>query len=131
MLNFNKVNQNPKGRKAGDCVIRAISSALGKTWDEVYQDLAAIGFKIKAMPNEKTTYERYLKQQGWEKHKQPRKVSGFKYVVGELQELTTASRVLISVSKHLTCVIDGSIVDSWNTNSKTICNYWTFGGGEQ
>lgn len=131
MLNFIKTNQNPKGRKTCDCVIRALSSATGKTWDEVYQDLAAIGFKIKAMPNDKPTYERYLQQQGWEKHKQPRKVSGFKYVVGELQELTAASRVVISVANHLTCVIDGSIVDSWNTNDRTILNYWTFGGGGQ
>ena len=40
---FSKHNQNPKGWKTGDCVVRAISYATGKTWQEVFQDLCRNG----------------------------------------------------------------------------------------
>ena len=33
-------NENPAGRSVGDCAVRAVSKALGKTWEEAYVELA-------------------------------------------------------------------------------------------
>ena len=35
-------NSNPKKREVNDCVIRAISKAENKTWDEVYSELSTL-----------------------------------------------------------------------------------------
>ena len=44
-------NPNPFGNNTGDCVIRALTLAFGKTWDDVYSMLAEFGFKNKLMPS--------------------------------------------------------------------------------
>ena len=36
-MEFVKFNANPKGRKTGDCVVRAICTALNESWEEKIQ----------------------------------------------------------------------------------------------
>ena len=38
-MEFIKYNNNPKQNKTNDCVIRSISLALNKSWEDVYKDL--------------------------------------------------------------------------------------------
>lgn len=38
-------NVNPADKKVGDCVIRALTKALGMTWEEVYLALCLQGYK--------------------------------------------------------------------------------------
>ena len=44
-------NANPKNRRSGDCVIRAISTATGKSWEEVLTDLCKLALQEKRIPN--------------------------------------------------------------------------------
>ena len=37
-MSFVKVNPNPYGRVTGDCVIRAITIAQDRSWDDIYND---------------------------------------------------------------------------------------------
>ena len=80
-------NANPKGKRTGDCVVRAISAATGKTWEEVLQGLTEIALKFKLMPNDDKCYSRYLESFGWKKEKQPRKDDNTKYTGSEFCEL--------------------------------------------
>lgn len=36
MGGFVEQNQNPKRRNVGDCTVRALSLATGKSWDRIY-----------------------------------------------------------------------------------------------
>ena len=76
--------------------------------------------------NDKKNYEKYLEQLGWVKMKQPRKSDNTKYLVGEIDEVTTHSSVIISCAHHLTCRINDEIVDIWDCRGKTIGNYWIY-----
>ena len=125
MLSFVKVNLNPKNRKRDDCVVRAIAGASGLSWDEVYRGLCEIGGKIKAMPNEKITYEKYLSEIGFIKHPQPYKRDGTKYAVGEADKLIGLDTAVISLANHLTVAKNGVIEDLWDCRRKRIGNYWT------
>jgi len=132
--------ENPKGKSTGDCVIRALASAMEKDWDTVYDDLYKIGKKYKLMPNDEKCYERYLKANGWVRQKQPRdefnkKLTGedfcefldLQHKRGEKDE----SSVIVSIgSRHLSMVewstISGfTFCDSWNCTQNCVGKYWT------
>lgn len=138
-----KLNINPKGIKACDCVIRAIAYATDNTWENVYVELCKLGMKMKRMPNEKQVYEKYLEQKGWVKHKQPRakdyedgfKMGMKKYTVKEFIELMNfenkcigKGKLIISVANHLTCIEcnnwEYELVDTWDCSYKCVGNYW-------
>lgn len=55
-------NENPLQNRVGDCVVRAISTALNQPWDKTYKELCDLGFELKAMPNDKTTYKTFLER---------------------------------------------------------------------
>lgn len=125
MVGFNKYNANPKGRKTGDCVIRAISRATGKHYNDVVMDLAQMQIQTGYDDASKECYDKYLKEQGWIKHKQPRYEDGTKYLVGDIYRLTQPyQRVIITMAGHMT-VKDGEIQDTWDCRRKTISNYYT------
>jgi hypothetical protein len=43
---FIEYNPNPVGRRVGDCAVRAISKALGITWETAYLQLATNGLQM-------------------------------------------------------------------------------------
>lgn len=122
---FHFHNENPKGRRTGDCVIRAIARASGDGWDLTFDGLVAVAKVMKSEPAWKDCYEKYLAEQGWTKGKQPRKTDGSKYTVAEWCRMHRTGKMVISVSNHLTCIVDGKCNDIWNCTGKTVLNYWT------
>jgi hypothetical protein len=123
-MGFIKQNVNPKNRKVGDCVVRAIAVASGKTWDEVFDGLCLLAKQEKAMPNSKEVFEIYLQQIGFKKHKMPRKANGSKYIAGEWASQIKGVAV-IQVARHLTAAVEQSIVDIWDCGGKSVYNYYT------
>ena len=126
-MEFKKYNANPKGIKAGDCVIRAISMASERSWEGVYTELYDIGFRLKRMPSEKLVFEKWLEQHGWVKGKMPRHNDGTRYTVREWVDSNPTTIVIISVASHLTHSDHGVLIDTWNCGSKCVGNYWVKG----
>ena len=122
---FHFHNENPTGRRTGDCVIRAIARASGDSWDDTLTGLFKVALKMKSELAYKDCYDRYLQEQGWTKGKQPRKADGTKYTVAEWYKKNPHATQVISVANHLTCMIDGKCNDIWNCTSLTVLNYWT------
>ena len=136
-MEFELINKNPKGRKVGDCVIRAIANAECREWDTVYMRLCSIGLRKASMPNSKEVYEQYLKDNGWCKYKQPRKEDGSKYTVGEWGDYMAErlyykdTVMLVTMANHMTMIgLDygnAVIEDLWNCKNKCVSNYWLKG----
>ena len=139
---FNYCQMNPKNKSVGDCVVRSIALAMEKEWDQVYNDLCRIGFKYKLMPNSDGCYERYLKDNGWVRCKQPRKEDNTKYTGKEFCEWLdkelernhiNKNSIIISIgSHHLSCVCYGNISgftinDTWDCSNNCVGKYWTKG----
>lgn len=122
---FLKENMNPKGWKCGDCVIRACAKATNKSWDDTYQALYEIGFKKKRLPNDPCVFEKFLFDNGFEYHKQMKDSYGNKMTVAELANYYKDGNYVLAVHtrKHLTCILLGDIIDSWNT-SYEIAGYY-------
>lgn len=125
MIKYECKNVNPKNRKTGDCVVRAIAWASGVPYIQVYKDLFEISLKTGYILNEKRTYEKLLTLYGFTKFMQPKKPDNTKFTIGEMDELIgTKAVAVVSCANHLTCVVDGSLVDTWDCRSKTIGNYY-------
>ncbi|MBR2967853.1 MAG: hypothetical protein IKC35_03640 [Clostridia bacterium] len=120
-----KKNINPKGKKTGDCVVRALALATGREYLDVYSELFYISIKSGYIINDKRVEEKFLANHGFIKHKQPKKPNGKKYLVGEIDKLTNDDVIVISCAHHLTVALSGTIVDTWDCRGKCISNYFT------
>ena len=56
-----KYNANSKNKKTGDCVIRAICTALNKSWVDTYTDLFNNTIKYGYSVSSKENFKKYLK----------------------------------------------------------------------
>ena len=112
-------NANPKERKIGDCVIRALSKATGKSWDEVYDELYIIGKKKKRMMNDPAVYKEFLKDNNFNEYPAKRDEYNKMILVSEFAQISNKENIyIISTRKHLTVVMEGDIYDTWNTSNE-------------
>lgn len=58
-------NPNPLGKQVGDCVIRAIAIATGRSWKRTYRDLCELGEIEADMPNSNAVWGMYLRRRSW------------------------------------------------------------------
>lgn len=124
---FHFSNLNPKGQRAGDCVIRAISAFMRWDWERTYRELAERGIKAGYLVNDDENYQSFLAEKGFEKHKQPRRGNCFKFTAAEFcKEIAEPGKTyLLRLAHHLTFVgPDCKIWDTWDCGFKTVGNYW-------
>lgn len=128
MLKFEEVNVNPKGHKTGDCSTRALVGTLEISYEEAINLQAKWAIKKCYGLTDKQTMELVLKEFGYVKMKQPRRANGTKYLVCELDEITTARQreygILVTIANHHTCIKNDRVQDLWDCRDKTVCNYY-------
>lgn len=114
----------------GDCVARSIAIATRQPYRDVYDALNALGKRERTSKRKrgksnaregvyKGTIRRYMESIGWKWHPTMLIGSGCKVHLadGELP----AGRLVVSVSKHLTAVIDGVIHDTHDPQREMHC----------
>lgn len=131
-----KFNYNDGGRSkyfkadnVGDCVTRAIAIATGRDYKEVYDTLNEMAKRESVKRHRrhkrsqsrngvfKETWKRYLRDIGWIHHKTCElgsRSEKVKFVDGALPNGT----LIVQLSKHITCVIDGVINDTYDCSKK-------------
>lgn len=125
MVKFELKNVNPKNKKTTDCVIRALTTATGKSYYDVYEELYRLSIKTGWFMNEARLENKFLEQNGFVKMKQPRKSNNTKYLIGELDKLVDKNDIVIaSCNKHLTVVKNYTLYDLWDCRYKTINSYY-------
>jgi hypothetical protein len=122
--------------KAGDCVVRAIAIATEKPYQEIYDlvNSAAVhertGKRKRGISNARTgvykvSIKRIMKQLGWVWT--PTMQIGSGCTVHLRAEELPPGRLVVSVSKHLTAVIDGVIHDTHDCSrrgTRCVYGYW-------
>ena len=127
---FQFYNANPKNRAGGDCVVRAICTALNQSWEQTIRELTEVGIKHGYVLNDKKTYEKYLQSKGWIKHKQPRnQITGKKYTGKEFCRMIRPDVNYIAHigGHHMVAIINAKVYDIWDSTEGCIGNYWTKG----
>ena len=104
-----------KATNVGDCCVRAICNATGKDYKEVYNDLKKLNRGVSCRNGTpKKVWKKYLEQVlGWKKVS----CSG----IGQSErthlneyELPKTGTLIVQVSKHLTVVKDGVLIDTFD-----------------
>lgn len=117
---FIKNNVNPYNARVGDCVVRAISFAENKSWEEVYLWLCIYGFINCDMPSSNVVWGKYLTDLGYQR----KAVENIDTTVKQFCDTHSKGTYLLALNGHLTCCIDGNLYDTWNGEDEILLFYW-------
>lgn len=116
-------NPNPHNKSVGDCVIRALSKALNKTWDETFIDLFTVAFELKDMPSSNVVWGSYLKLKGYKRYLIP-DICDDCYTISDFADNCSKGIFVVCTGTHVVTIIDGIIYDSWDSSSETPIFYY-------
>ena len=110
-------NANSKNNFIDDCVIRSISLAEGKTWDETYERLSTLARKEGLLFSSVPFVEGYLDS----KYK---RVCHTGKTVGEFVDEHPDDIYLITMNNHITCSFYGIVVDTFDCTDRFMKCAW-------
>lgn len=110
-------NANSKGNFVNDCVVRAVSFAEKKSWDETYDELSDLAQEKGILLDDVNFVEDYLD----ERYK---RVPHCSKTIGEFIEEYPRGRYLITMTGHITTVINGVLYDTFDCRDRRIWCVW-------
>ena len=125
-----KSNINPQNKQVGDCVIRAISTALNQDWERTYIELAIQGFMMSDMPSSDSVRNEYLKAKELKRYIVPDTCPNC-YTVRQFADEHQKGHYLVFVGQHVVAVVDGDYIDTWDSGDRVPIYYWEVNNGIQ
>lgn len=123
MTHYSYINPNPKNKKIGDCTVRAISLATGKSWENVYLELCIKGYTLCDMPSSNDVWGSYLIDDGWEYyHLQDN--CPFCYTIENFCKDHPKGTYIVATGTHIVCIKDGIYLDTWDSGDKVPLFYF-------
>lgn len=117
------VNENPAGLKIGDCVVRAISTALNQPWERTYIDLCIEGFMFSNLLNANEVWASYLAYKGFKRHSLP-DTCPICYTVADFAAEHPEGVYVVATGSHAVCVKDGNVLDNWDSSGEVAAYYF-------
>ena len=121
-------NANPQQKQVGDCVIRAISTALNQEWERTYIELAIQGFMMSDMPSSDSVWNEYLKSKGLTRYIVPDTCPNC-YTVRQFADEHPTGIYVVFVGQHVVAVIDGNYIDTWDSGDRVPIYDWEVDNG--
>lgn len=120
---WKEYNPNPKGKRVGDCVVRALSKALGMNWDDTYIALCVEGYLSCDLPSANAVWDRYLIKNGFKRYALSERCAEC-YTVRDFAEENPCGAFVVGTGTHAIAVIDGVIYDAWNSEDEQPIYYY-------
>lgn len=114
-------NENPAGRRVGDCAVRAVSVALGVDWERAFALLAINAFQMGDMPSSDSVWGSVLRQHGFYRTAIPDTCPDC-YTAMDFAVEHPEGVYVLGFGGHVATVKDGKIYDAWDS-SKEIPQY--------
>lgn len=115
------LNKNPQARDVNDCVIRSISCAEGRSWDDVYDELSDLAQEQGIILDDARFVEPYLDSK-YERTCYDK--NGEKMTVGDFLYSHPYGTYLVTMQGHITCIKNGILYDTWDCRHKKIWCAW-------
>lgn len=120
---FSYYNPNPRGKNTGDCVIRALTKATGKGWYRIYAELCVYGFYMADWGDSNAVWGNWLISNGFKRGTVPNTCPAC-YTFAEFCKDNSSGTFVLATGKHVACVVDGVLYDSWNSLGETVAYYF-------
>ena len=114
---WTEFNNNPVGRRVGDCAVRAISKALDVSWEKAYVMLAVNGFLMGDMPNSNAVWGALLRQHGFKAQTMPDDCDEC-YTASDFASDNPDGIYVLGFGNHVATVVDGKLYDSWDSSDE-------------
>lgn len=111
---FKYLNNNPSKNRVGDCVIRAISTVLGKSWEETYIELCLQGYLMSDLPSSNDVWGKYLKGKGFQREF----ITEDQYYISDFAKEHPLGKYIVGTGTHAVAVCDGDICDVWDSSDE-------------
>lgn len=113
-------NRNPDGKHLGDCVCRAISTATNMRYEAVDKILSLVAKEHNCEKLYICCYDNFLEDiLGYRRFN-----CFFQQTVDQVAAQYPRNKLIIRVEGHLTCAINGAIMDIWDCSSEKVDCFW-------
>jgi len=116
-------NNNPAGRNVGDCSVRAVSAALGLSWEEAFDLIAEAARNMADMPSADSVWGAVLRQHGFYRQAIPNYCPDC-YTAEDFANDNPLGVFVLGFGGHVAAVVDGVIFDSWDSSREIPQFYW-------
>ena len=110
-------NLNPLNAHEEDCVIRGLSCALGRSWDNVYDELSDLAQHNGTMMDNRAFVRWYL-----DSHFE--RVDNPPYKVKQVAQMFPKNIVLCTTMGHIMCIKYGIIYDTFDPSERIVEDVW-------
>ena len=124
MARWELYNPSPSGRNVGDCSVRALSKALGVSWEDAYLLIAARGFAMHDMPSSNAVWGSVLEYHGFKRSIIQSKCDGC-YTINDFVEDNPHGLYVICTGSHVATADSGILFDSWDSRQEVPVFYWS------
>lgn len=121
---WREFNSNPAGRVVGDCAVRAVSAALGVSWETAFALIAKAAFQMADMPSSNSVWGAVLRQHGFYRHAVPNTCPDC-YTAADFCKDHPRGVYVLGFGNHVATVIDGDLYDSWDSTNEIPQYFWT------
>ena len=124
---WREFNNNPAGRRVGDCAVRAVSVALGMDWEAAYDLLADAGYQMGDMPSSDSVWGAVLRQHGFYRSAIPNTCPDC-YTAFDFAHDHPKGTFVLGFGGHVATIRNGILYDSWDSGSEIPQFYWHLKG---
>ena len=121
---FKEYNPNPVGNNVGDCVIRAITKTMEKSWEGTYIDIVVQGFLHSDMPSSNHVWDAYLRDNGFNRYIMPNFCPDC-YTIRQFCYDHPKGTYILATGTHVVTAVDGDYYDTWDSGSEVPIYYYT------
>lgn len=116
-------NPNPVAAREEDCAVRAVSAALGVSWDKAFDMIAHNAKQMGAMMHRDAAWGSVLRQHGFRKKIIPN-VCPDCFTAEDFCRLNPRGIFVLGFGTHTACVIDGVLLDTWRSSDEIPIYVW-------
>lgn len=122
---FRFYQPNPdKTKDKGDCAIRALCAATGKSWLDVFDALVASARKRFCLPNDMDNIAGFLETEGFTPCNIHPKKGQKRPTMKDLLKRHPNTVLVGRCAHHVLCARDGKVMDTWDSSERPLYKYW-------